>query len=295
MSEKGSYPSRQFSDQELKLSSWLVVHRELIHKIGYGAFIALDILLITLLGMELFQYISTYQDTENAVHASSILEIDWPAVRVAIAPEPLHINTVDALTAGNFLDFVAHITNANINKVAEFEYRFIWPRGSTEWVASFILPGASKYLLALGQEASDTSRTQLEIQNVRWKSISIEDKERLALTRDGLVVISSIFIRNINEELTGTPISGAEFVVENRLPFDLQNIPFNILVTGPSGVQALNRVTVKRIDHKEQRVIRVRWFSFVSGGTVSAEPDINYLDDTHIAPRIEETVSDATN
>ena len=117
-----------------------------------------------------------------------------------------------------------------------------------------------------------------------------ELKERYEFTRDGIVIIDSTFIPNVNKELTGTPNSGVEFLIENRTPFNLQDIPFNVIISNGINLTAANRATVSRLDRGEQRLIRTRWFRIVGAGEVIIEPDINYLDDFVIAPFIEDTI-----
>ena len=285
-----SYPTREFSNTELKVSSWLVSHRDAFNKVLYGSLIVVDAIFIGLFLWQVVDYARTYAATEKALSESTRSLLDWNSLRVALAPDPIRIESAELLNTGTATDFLGRIANPNDDRYALFEYRFVWQGGNTTWLPSFILPQQSKFVASLGVEDIAPLSAQIEITNIRWKRVTEEDRLLLESTRDGLVVVSTAFIPNINEGFTGSaPVSSADFVVENRSPFDLQDAAFIVVLRSGPSLVAVNTVTVPRIDRGEQRLVRVRWFSFIPVGTVVVEPDINYLDSSHIASRIIET------
>lgn len=295
MSPNDSYPTRDFSDQELEISSWLLRNRVLFKKLLYGFLIGLDSIFVILFAWQLVKYAREYADTERALYGSAIMEIDWPSVRKAIAPDPINVSFVEFIDTGNATDFVARVINSNKDRHGMFDYRFVWAGGETDWFTTFIMPEQTKYISALGVDTRSPGTVQLETQNLRWSKLSTEDRDLLDITRDGLVILTTVFTPNINEGFTGAPVSSADFVVENRTPFDLQNVGFTVVVQSGSTIIGMNRVVVPRIDKNEKRPVSVRWFNYIGGGQVVVEPDINYLDSASFAPRLpDEEVLDET-
>jgi hypothetical protein len=67
-----------------------------------------------------------------------------------------------------------------------------------------------------------------------------------------------------------------------------------VIIRSGSTLTALNRVVVNRLNSNANRIVRVRWFSLIGGGTVTVEPDINFLDPAVIAPLDDDEKPNAT-
>jgi len=292
MAGNNKYPSRDFSDNELKLSSWISSHYSLFKQLGIGSLMALDAVFVGLFFFGIYRYAVTYEDTEIAIGQLSEQLIDWETVRIALAPKKLVVDAVTTLPLGLKTDFVSRITNINEGRWGDFEYRFVWSGGETPWTKSFILPLDSKYLLALGNDTDVFAGVTYEMRDMQWHSLTQEQKERYAVIRGSVVTVNATFVPNVNKELTGVPISGVELLMENRSPFDFQDIQLTVILTNGLQPTAVNRATISRLERGEQKLVRTRWDQVIGGGKVQVEVDVNYLDDAIIAPPTNET-SDA--
>jgi len=274
------YPSREFSDKELKISSFFVRNRERLRKIFIISFIVLDAALILgALSGGIFYIIGYSEFNRNLSSISSPL-IDWQALRPKIQSRPVTILEVSYVPSGTRTDFIARVQNENKTRwSSNLRYRFIWQGGETEWNETFILPGSSRYLVALGADTVAPNDVRLET-TMSWSRVPVVDEVGTAPLADFIVISGERFIGGEEGGFSG----GLAFKAENQGPFGYRTVGFTVGVKQGSVWSAIHYITVSDFFSETTRNLEARFLgrSLTPFGAIVVEPELNIFDKENI-------------
>ena len=279
------YTSKELSDKDLKYSRFIVTYRPILKKILLGSFIFITIALLFFGIGGSIKYLAgtkSFNATMSELHRANI---DWNSIRPLVTRPGIVIEEIQTVQSGSNTDFIARVTNPNINRYAEgIEYRFLWDGGETEWRNSFILVNDTKHLLALGVDSGNVGTAALEFRNLHWKNIYGDALDNMKEIREG-VEISGGTIETLGGSSGILPLSSISFSVNNNTPFTYSISGFVIIVTSGSFYTVVTYETLHMLEAFEIRDVEARMFQRLnpSGGqTVIIEADINFFDDNNI-------------
>lgn len=163
------------SDLNLRLSAWLVNHRDQLRKWWLISLVVLDLLLLAFSVVGGFVIGADGRSIDHQLTVRAAAPLLSAPVRVALA-EPLNLGTARAVPVDlRRVDLVAEVTNPNPQyAVASLQYRF---RYGTELLATretFLLPGSRRFVFEpnvprpKGTGAAEPS-VSLEVLEVRWR------------------------------------------------------------------------------------------------------------------------------
>lgn len=282
---KTTYPTREFSDRELKVSSFLVRHRERLRTLFIAGFVLVDAALIlgSLAGG--IYFIATEDAFNRAMSTLTVQTIDWPQLRPLIQARPVAVEEVAAVPGGTRTDFIARVRNVNTTRWApKLRYRFTWDGGETSWFETFLMPGQGKYLLALGVHTIAPEKVRLEAE-ASWERPPLQGTVlQLSLT-DSILVSGERFTRDdLFREGKGVT-QGVVFDVRNLGPFGYHTIGFVVAVKSGPLFTAVHYITALNVFANTTRTIEARFIDragFIGGGTIIVEIDVNLFDEDNI-------------
>ncbi len=272
----------QLSEKQLKRGYWWVTHKVQVRKIFTIVLGVVAALLMTyalygfgdwFFGSGVFERLQTGELAQQA--------IDYTSFRDATRPKDLQSENTIVLSSGEKkYDIFARTTNPNPQWWVEFEYRF---GDKVPAKKSFLLPGESRYLAALGF-ASDShpGATDLKIENIMWHRVNLHN------TRPD---IATWMNERLNFHVTNTqfvppaatdpvPVWRATFNVENDTGFNYFNVGFIVTLLSGSRVVGVNQVVISDLRAGERRDVDASWFSDIPTVTkVEVKPVVNIFDD----------------
>ncbi len=285
--EENPQPLLQQEEQEFKrfykLSLWWVEHRVLLRRLGIGAFIAFDaLLLIFVIWTFMDTYAISYDKEQLAVaQMVAVGQSDLRAYTIANAADPLVEQDSRIFSLGdNRYDFYAELVNTNADWWAEFTYAFVHDGGETEEKVEYILPGQTKLLTELAVESEDLALRygSLDVRDVQWRRIDhpygtytewVSDRSVLEITEAKFEKVTE------GSQTYGKTV----FSVRNNTAYSYYDPVFYVLLRKGNTLAGVSRVTVSSLDSEEIQDVSLNWFGTLPGVTkVEVYPDINYLD-----------------
>jgi hypothetical protein len=269
------------TDSQLRWSEWWVNHRELVHKAGYGFFIAVDVilLLVGIWGFTDWLALGGVKE-EQAIRQMTGQNYGRFA---GVGLREVQVGAPFVLPGGvGKIDIMAPIENPNDAFWAEIGYRFIVGGIEQPELETFVLPGQAKYLTHLGAPAESGSGVELKIESRRWHragTLGADDMQSLYDTRLDLRAENPVFVAA--DPLATTPVSSAKFTLANHTAFGYYDVDLLVLLYRGDAIVGVSKIRVARIEAGEDREMELFWYQILPQvSRVEVVPDINIYDES---------------
>ncbi len=271
------------TDQELKVASFWIRNRFLLHRIGYGVLAVIGAVswLYVLWGLLDAYAISYPRETRIPIR---ILQNQLTVEGLtASAPQPLTPSQTSVFqSTEKRLDFLVELMNPNTTWWAEFDYQFDNAGERTPLRKGYILPSDQRYLTELGYESKSQSRTgTLVVENIQWHRVDPKavqpDYVTFATLRRQFRIENPTYTRDL---IIGTQTVGqSQFTLVNDSAFGYWNPSITVVLlrgTIPAAVTTIQRADIKA---GESAPMSVNWFENIAGVNKSdIRVDVNILD-----------------
>ena len=197
-------------------------------------------------------------------------------------------------------DLTVKLTNPNDKFSANFNYCFNPAGLSADQTAStatstdagavcgsgFILPGATKYVLALGQDLGvNPDNLDFKITNISWQRFDahqIPNWNDFSSSRLDFAVSDINFTPAASNNLSAKiGLNNLEFNVKNQTAYGYYAAPLNILFFSGAELVGVNRYLLTNFLAGESRAVAISWPGNLRGvDRTEITPDINILDDS---------------
>lgn len=273
--------------KSLERSLWFASHKKLMWQILYGFLILISVVTWSVFVYS-YGYYLLFGIRQDNMHLRALIVENslnhGAAVKYSARPidtGPVQVLKVDKGT----YDIAARIKNPNPEHWGVFDYEFRIPEGVIHSGQGYILPGRSKFLLALKQEAQgDLSRASLSIHNLNWQRINKHDhpewkefqKDHLRIAIDEIDFVpakSSILTDKLN-------LSELEFVVENNTPYNYWNVDLIVSLYNRSDkLLGVNQFRLEEFRSGDSRKPELTWPGRLGDvDDILIEPYVNFLD-----------------
>lgn len=199
----------------------------------------------------------------------------------------LKVGEVEVLAHGaTEVDFIGSVTNTTMRGVITFNYYFDVNGERVGAGQDFVLPGASKYVLALAQPVSvQGSGTTLVIENLSLKRLAPElaqDWQRYQDERLNFVITESKFIPGQISGLSDKVSLGhVSFNVTNAGAYGYKNARFIVLLKSGNRIVGATPYYVPNIRSGDLKTVNFTWSGALpTVSQVEVLPDINPFDDS---------------
>lgn len=184
----------------------------------------------------------------------------------------------------NTYDLVAAITNSNPMVLVKLRYAFDVGGQTVGETEDFVLPGDTKYFMALNQDVPNAS-TSLIIQNtsfIRLDRHKISDWDKYRSERLNFVITDAHFKTSTESGLSEKINLGQlDFKITNNTAFGYKTVPLAILLKSQGNIVAVNRYIINNFKSGEQKTVQMSWPGRLPNVTqVEILPDINITDDS---------------
>lgn len=269
--------------KKLFFGLWYIEHRALLIKLGLSSLGLVG--LVT--WMIFFYYFGSYifkgmKEDENILQQITDKNIiDHTYIKQSAAQE-LELGQPRVFRSSGQIDFIAQVKNPNSRHWAEFVYYF--HAGSQKIGArqGFIMPGESKYLFALGQDAAlDAGSAQLVLEDVVFSRVNphiIPDwtdyyNKHMALT------VSDISYQSDQKTSDNRIETGRlEFGIYNGSPYNYWSVGLNIIFLNFSNPVGAYYYKITEFKSEEDKNIKITVFNPPANiDEVLISPEINIL------------------
>lgn len=275
----------EFSNRSLRMAEWYLRHKIQLKK-GTGrflVFINIVLILFSIYGWGRYLFFD-YAHTNAVLSHLSRPAFNIAGQHVRFAPQELTLNQVKTYTAGvgNY-DFVATMSNANMDWVAEVTYLYAYSGGTTEEHRALILPRTEQTLAVYGVDVDRfPSGVNIEITDIDWTRV---DPHKVVDPESFMAAHLDVSVENVDFIPAGS-ISG---VLSHAISFDLTNNSvysfwspeFTMYLLNNGTPVAVRKIQVDRFRAGETRTIDLK--SFVPNLRVTGVelvPMVNVFDPT---------------
>lgn len=270
---------------KMKIGLWFVENRQYFIYVLYGALIFIALLTWPRFLYVYGQYIiKGMRDDANLLRNLSAYDPSAHDYVLMQSPKNILVGEPQAIKLSDAKDLVVKIQNPNTNYWAEFEYYF--QIGSQEYgrARSFILPGDTKYLMALNQQITDDyTSASVFITDIAWKKIDkhqYPDWEKFKKEHLDIIVSDKNYKQAQSTILTEKMnLNELDFKLNNNTAYSFYNISVEIvLFSGPS-ITGVNRYVLEKFLSGETRSVDVTWPGNIGHITdIVIIPEINAMD-----------------
>ena len=175
-----------FSDKDIQLAGFFVRARPVMKRVGLGALITIDIVLIVIGGYYWSQYFGQSRLSNMRANVAFVEEATRAAVvqHNAMQARPLSTVVVKIMDGSDdTTDYIAIVENPNDRWVARVSYSFVG-QGQTELKSAVLSPGERRVLGVYGSETAMSS-ARLVYDDVVWKRVDRHDVDNIEEYRAG--------------------------------------------------------------------------------------------------------------
>ena len=192
------------------------------------------------------------------------------------APKNIEPGPVYIFRTGGKSDLTARISNANLKHWGEFEYFFTADGKEFGREAGFILPGETKYLMALAQEAA-SQNVQLRIENLKWHRIKTREIDSWSEFRDSRLDLEISETRFV--PLSDENLNRFSFRVGNNTAYNYWKVDFSIILFGSQGnVVGVNRYGLSELMSGESKDLNIVWPGILpQANQIMVVPEVNIM------------------
>jgi hypothetical protein len=210
-------------------------------------------------------------------------------------PQDIVVSPVQVFeNKNNSFDFASKIDNVNPNFWGEFEYDFTADGKDNNYEKGFILPGDSKYLVALSKTISLNSPVQLKITNLNWHRVNskqITDWEKFKQSHLDIEISEIKYTSGSNNPISDKlGLNKLSFMIKNNTAYNYQSFSLPILFMNGGGLAGVNKYTINKLMSGEKYQVDLSWhagFEFIN--TVVITPEINIFDNSSYIKPTEKT------
>lgn len=267
-----------------RLSLWWVEHRALLRRVGYAAFIAVDVLILLFAVYHLLDAFAFSHDQEERVVYQMVAQgqSDLRAYTLANDADDLERTQARVISiGGDRYDLYATLLNPNDDWWAEFSYTFNTDLGATESATGFILPSQEKPIVEFAFESTvPVTTAELVLDEVTWHRIDhhlIPQYETFASEHLNLVVENAQFTKevNANNDVYGR----SSFTVTNNTAYSYYEPTFYVLLKRGTSVVGVNRATLSELISGAKEDVTLNWFGTLpSVSEVEVVLELNIFD-----------------
>lgn len=222
--------------RKLEIGLWLVRNRRNFASLLVGFLIVVIFLawgsFFLNFGIYIFSGMPKDSQALSALVRGGIMSYGELSARKA---RDISVSNPVVVKTGAKYDFLVKVKNPNLDHFAHFDYAFDAGSGLYGRQSGFILPGQSKYLLALGETLpSPASRAKLVFDNIAWQRVDkkeIIDWQLFAADRLNIGTREEKFVPGQSSGLSENVIlNRLEFVAYNDTPYNYYELGFNIIL-----------------------------------------------------------------
>lgn len=264
--------------RKLNFGLWYVEHRRHFYVGFLGLLGLISILSLTyaIYGFSHYLLRGMKEDDETVrylAQENNLLKFSRPL-------EELRASAPAVLKSGDKYDFYVRLVNPNGRHWAEFEYYFLVGNLEIGRSRGFLMPGESKYVAALGQEAAgDSFDPRFKIAGVKWQRLD-GDPEQFRRERLDLAIANQAFEPpKAGGEPKKIPLNHLKFTAKNQSAYNYWTVDFFIVLRGPAGVVGINRASIKEFRSGEKRAVDLIWPGAMPAVTeIEIEPSADIMD-----------------
>jgi hypothetical protein len=271
----------KFTEDELKFGYWFVSNKVLLRKIGLFTLMVIDAILVlaVLYGLVNF-YIISRPEVQAMNQSVTSPALDYQYLFEQSQPLPLEITFSESLrNSSDSYDFVSEITNNNTTWYAQnVTYHFESGSFVSKTKSTTIMPGQTKYIMALGQTGDFPLNTaSLVVDKVTWKKQANFDAlyDKMYLFE----VENPVFESSQQSGLSGeVPVSRVSFAVRNASAYNYGDMTVSVLLYRASSLVGVNEISVARFDSGETKDLSYAIYGSTPGASrVEVIPDVDIL------------------
>lgn len=185
----------------------------------------------------------------------------------------------------NNSDLVVAVTNANDRLLVNLSYYFEVNGQKIGAADDFVLPGDTKYLVALNQALVGNSSANLVVEHLSFVRVDrhdISDWDQYRLERFNFLVQNTKFTNGVDSGLSEKlSLSKLDFKISNNSAYGYLTVPLTIVLKSSGQILAINRYIINNFRSGEVKSIQLTWpGKFSNVNEVEILPDLNILDDS---------------
>lgn len=280
--------------KKMEIGLWFIKNRSPLIKFIVTLVVFLNIILWPLFlysfGKYLIFGISQDRRTIEGLTSSTLFDHNYI---VSISPQPIDVKDIKIIDLpNNKFDIYALLENSSEKYWAHFDYSFFVNNEKISSSSSFILPGESKYLLALHKTSKNLSGDPaINIENLQWRRVDnhiIPDWKEFTAERMKFKFDDKNFISAQSSVLTEKiNLNELKFKVTNDSNYNYWSVRLLILIKGRGGIVGVNQYIMDKIMSGDTQNISVVWpgkFSRIQDIEIIPEIDLSrddiYMDFT---------------
>ena len=275
-------PEMRAIEQMHRRESMIVNARPFLARVFLGTWVAVDAVFLAVFAVVVVGYV--VQGSFAELRQAGRLDDNLAAMRAASLERQAHDLEVGAprvlaSTSGAY-DVYAIVENPNTEWYATFSYAFAWSDETSAVTDGFVMPGETKFLLALNVASGNKpSSPDITIADVAWHRVNRHD---VADTAAWLVDHGNFLVTQTSHdadiELAEDRVARSLFTVENATPYSYWEPTFTVVLTRGGSVVGVHQATVSRFAGGDIRDVEVHWSGeIIPSGTLEVYPNINYF------------------
>lgn len=278
-------PITGMSGGQLKIGYFVAKHRVLLRRIGLGALVTIDAVLVlySVWGWGTYAVWGFWKE-RAMLKDMAAQHVPYRAYRERVSPvavEPGEARLFDSGTKAGWNDMLVSVQNPNERWVANVTYHFEDGEEKTGSETATVLPGESTYLGVLGFAASTTvSSPALVIDDTAWQRVPTyraPDVAAYLAARLDFEVVSTTVTR------PGT-VKGVEsyqiaFDVTNNTIHSYWSVPFWVLLYNGNTLVGVEQATVEPFERGETAHVDVRSLTRRTVTRAEIVPRLNVFDE----------------
>lgn len=268
-----------FSDLSLKLSYWIVSHRQQFRRWWFVVLLALDFLLVVYVAITLTLYIGGAAAVQTIIDSSprTVLSRTYLAQH---QPTALVFSDTSVLARGDSrTDLAVRVQNANTVWAAVVYYAFDFQGETMASGSSYIAPTATAYVLGLNASLAETTAdaaVKLTITNTDW----IFTPARPEAVTPSFLVGKTGLVTTSQSGSAATVVTGK---ITNTAVVGWREVPVDVILTVGDQLVGVNQFTIRTWGSLENRDINVQWRRTFSGAAaVNILPVVNPFDQANV-------------
>jgi hypothetical protein len=289
-SQMERYQGAGITTKSLELGLWYQKHRQIF-------------LWVTVWGLSLsaavfwsfiLYYIATYllvgktADQENAMALS-----EWSLS----SPRPNQSANIDysfyqaiPLADGRY-DLVGQITNKKSNGYISYTYYFYDGQRIIGQSGGFLLPGETKFVVALGQRLNGSPYdVRLVLENILFKlntPKSMPDWPGYKKSHLDFIVSDKVYIPALEKLSESQPINNVSFILVNNTAYTYYNAPFLIILYNGDKIVAIDRYIASVFESRQKLNVNLNFVGNLGNADrLEVVPDINIMNmESYSSPR----------
>lgn len=273
------------STRRLESGLWYLRHRK---HFFLGVIVFLSLVSLGTMGYSLYKfshYIIVGRDQDEQLY-QDIGSSQFQLIRQEPAGDLVQISDVSLLLQqNNQADIVAKVTNGNPRAVLNLEYYFNVSGEQIGVGNDFVLPGDTKYIMALNQKlTSIQSGAELVITETRYTALPrgvYPIWQEYRGERLNLIVENATFVPGQDSGLSEKISLGElRFTITNQGGYSYRQLPLAIVLRQGQRIVSASRYFIDNFRSGEQKTVNLSWpGSWVGINQIEIIPDVNILDE----------------